>query len=154
MHTHSGIPHIAFNFRTGNERSDGVDHYHIYSTRADEGLSDLKSLFAAGFDLGFDEINITLPQGAVRSTARFSFAERDPATFEWPALLLSTEASADLSVPAGLLESEAQGNAQVGMLVGGGFLQKRGEDYVMEAELKKGLLTINGAPMPIPLGGM
>lgn len=115
---------------------------------------DLKSLFAAGFDLGFDEINITLPQGAVRSTARFSFAERDPATFEWPALLLSTEASADLSVPAGLLESEAQGNAQVGMLVGGGFLQKRGEDYVMEAELKKGLLTINGAPMPIPLGGM
>ena len=38
--------------------------------------------------------------------------------------------------------------------LGGGFLQKRNDAYVMEAELKKGLLTINGAPMPVPLGGM
>jgi uncharacterized protein YdgA (DUF945 family) len=116
--------------------------------------NDLKRLFAAGFDLTFDQIKVTFPEGTVSSKAQFSFEERDPAAFEWSTLLLSTEASADLSVPASFLESQAQGNAQVGMLVGGGFLQKRNSDYVMEAELKKGLLTINGAPMPMPFGSL
>jgi uncharacterized protein YdgA (DUF945 family) len=132
------------------ENSDSPDPMALYASVQD----DLKRLFAAGFDLSFDEINITLPEGTLNSSVRFAFAERDPATFEWSTLLLSTEASANVSMPASLLETRAQGNAQVGMLVGGGFLQKRNDDYVMEAELKKGLLTINGAPMPLPLGNM
>ena len=38
------------------------------------------------------------------------------------------------------------------MIVGGGYLLKRGDAYIMDAQLKKGLLTVNGAPIPIPLG--
>jgi hypothetical protein len=33
-----------------------------------------------------------------------------------------------------------------------GFLKKEGSVYIMDADMKKGLLTINGAPFPIPLG--
>jgi hypothetical protein len=33
-----------------------------------------------------------------------------------------------------------------------GFLQKNGDVYELAAKYKKGLLTVNGAPMPIPLG--
>jgi hypothetical protein len=33
-----------------------------------------------------------------------------------------------------------------------GFLKKNGDIYEMDAKLAKGLLTINGAPIPIPLG--
>ena len=33
-----------------------------------------------------------------------------------------------------------------------GFLVKQGSAYEMNAELKKGLLTVNGAPIPIPMG--
>ena len=40
------------------------------------------------------------------------------------------------------------------MAIGGGFLVKRGDAYVMNAEMKKGLLTVNGAPFPIPFGAV
>ncbi len=130
------------------KNASSTDPMALYASMQD----DLRHLFATGFDLNIEQLNITLPQGTVRSGARFSFDERDPATFEWPSLLMSTEATANLSVPAELLETQAQGNAQVGMLVGGGFLLKRNDEYVMEAELKKGLVTVNGAPIPLPLG--
>jgi hypothetical protein len=32
-----------------------------------------------------------------------------------------------------------------------GILKKDGDFYVVNAEYRKGLLTVNGAPMPIPL---
>jgi hypothetical protein len=33
-----------------------------------------------------------------------------------------------------------------------GVLKKEGSVYVMDAKMKKGLLTVNGAPIPIPMG--
>ena len=135
--------------RKGLKKNAGSpDPMALYTSLQD----DLKRLFAAGFDLSFEQLNITFPQGTISSGAQFSFDERDPATFEWPSLLMSTEASANLSVPAAFLETEAQGNAQIGMLIGLGYLQKRDNAYVMEAELKKGLVTVNGAPTALPLG--
>jgi hypothetical protein len=41
---------------------------------------------------------------------------------------------------------------QAGALVGMGYLKKEGDVYVMDAQMKKGLLTVNGAPIPIPMG--
>jgi len=35
-----------------------------------------------------------------------------------------------------------------------GLLQKNGDVYEVNAEYKKALLTINGQPMPIPLGAL
>ena len=113
---------------------------------------DLKQLFASGFEFNVDKLDITLPQGTMRATLLFAFGEEDPANFDWTTLLLSTAAKVDLAIPAELVETFAQGNPQVAMVVGGGYLVKRGDDYVMEAEMKKGLLTVNGAPIPIPLG--
>ena len=43
---------------------------------------------------------------------------------------------------------------QAGAAVTMGFLKQNGDVYEMEAAYKKGLLTINGAPMPIPLLGV
>ena len=79
-------------------------------------------------------------------------AEDDPDTFEWTSLLLSTEGSANISIPAPLVDMALAMNPQAGAVVGMGFLLKNGDVYEMDAELKKGLLTINGAPIPIPLG--
>ena len=42
-------------------------------------------------------------------------------------------------------------NPQAGAIVGMGYLKQNGDVYEMDAAYKKGLLTINGAPMPIPL---
>jgi hypothetical protein len=43
---------------------------------------------------------------------------------------------------------------EAGALVAMGFLQKDGDYYEMRAECAKGLLTVNGAPLPIPLPGL
>ena len=114
--------------------------------------SDLKQLFASGFELNFDKLDVTLPMGTITSVVKLSFGEEDPATFDWTTLLLSTEASVDLSIPAVLVETFAQGSPEAAMVIGGGYLVKRGDAYVTKAQLKKGLLTVNGAPIPIPLG--
>ena len=125
-----------------------ADPMALYATME----SDLKQLFAAGFEFSFDKLDVTLPMGTITSVVAFSFAEEDPATFEWTSLLLSTEASVDLSIPAELVETFAQGSPEAAMVIGGGYLVKRGDVYVTKAQLKKGLLTVNGAPIPIPLG--
>lgn len=114
--------------------------------------NDLKRLLAAGLELRFDQFDITLPMGTVMSKINVKIAEEDAATFEWTTLLLATEASADISVPEAIIEMAMQMNPQAGAAVGMGFLQKNGDVYELKADYKKGLLTINGAPMPIPMG--
>jgi len=113
---------------------------------------DLKRLLASGFKLRLDQLDITLPMGTVMSKINLTIAEEDAATFEWTTLLLAAEASADISVPEALIDMAVAMNPQAGAAVGMGFLQKNGDVYEMKAEYKKGLLTINGAPMPIPMG--
>jgi len=115
---------------------------------------DLKRLLAGGMELRFDQLDVTLPMGTVVTKLDFKVAEEDPDTFDWSSLLLGTEASANVTVPEALVDMAMQMNPQAGAVVGMGFLQKNGDVYEMEAEYKKGLLTINGAPMPIPLGSM
>ena len=130
----------------------GVDPDPMVAYAAVE--SEAQALFAAGFDFKIDRLDVTLPQGTMTSAVQFRFAESDPASFNWSSLLLSTEASIDLSVPAEMIELLADGNPQLALVIGGGYLVRRGDNYVLEARLKKGLLTVNGAPIPIPLGIM
>ena len=113
---------------------------------------ELKRLLAGGLELRFDQLDVGLPMGTVTTKLDVKVAEEDPDTFDWTSLLLGTEASASISVPEALVDMATQMNPQAGAVVGMGFLQKNGDVYEMEAEYKKGLLTINGAPMPIPLG--
>ena len=115
---------------------------------------DLKRLLANGMALRFNQLDVTLPMGTVVTKLDFKVAAEDPDTFDWSSLLLGTEASANITVPEALVDMAVQMNPQAGAAVGMGFLIKNGDVYEMEAEYKKGLLTINGAPMPIPLGAM
>ena len=126
------------------------DPMAMYSTI--EG--DIKTLFASGFDMNFEQLDVTLPQGKISSKMLFSFEEKDAATFDWSSLLLGTEASIDLSIPVPVVEMIVQANPEAALVIGGGYLVLRGEAYEMKAQLKKGLLTVNGAPIPIPLGAV
>ena len=113
---------------------------------------DLQRLVSAGFELKFDQFNFDLPQGRVTSKMRFTIEESDDPNFEWTSVLLDLDAEADLVVAAEFVDFAMVMNPQAGALVGMGFLRKNGDIYEMRAEYAKGLLTINGAPMPIPLG--
>jgi uncharacterized protein YdgA (DUF945 family) len=134
--------------RASQDAATAADPMALYASLE----TDLKRLFAAGFDFSFNRFDITIPQGKIVSTMNFSFAASDPATFAWTSLLLATEAAMEFSLPAELVETFGQGNPQVAAAIGGGYLVKKGDAYELKALLKKGLLTVNGAPIPIPLG--
>jgi uncharacterized protein YdgA (DUF945 family) len=115
---------------------------------------DLQRLLALGMELRFDRFDVALPQGPVTSQMRFVVAATDPARFNWTSVLLALDAAADLRVPAELVELAVAMNPQANAVIGMGFLRKNGDFYDMQARYKKGLLTLNGAPMPIPLPGV
>jgi len=112
----------------------------------------LKGLVAAGFNMRMDQFDVGLPMGTVEMKMTIDVPESDRATFEWSSLLLQAESSLYISVPEALVQFAASMDPQVGAIVGLGYLKKEGAVYIMDADMKKGLLTINGAPIPIPLG--
>lgn len=115
--------------------------------------NDLKSLFAAGMEINFDQLDMSLPMGEVRSKMHLAVAPDDAASFEWTSLLLNTEGTLDVSITEPLVDMMLAMSPEAGAIVGMGYLRKNGDVYEMAAEMKKGLLTVNGAPIPIPLGG-
>ena len=124
------------------------DPMAVYAAVEDDALQ----LFAAGFTMNFNRLDVRLPQGTMTSKMMFSFDERDPVDFAWTSLLMTTEATVDISIPEALVDMLAQAQPETAMAIGSGFLVKRGDAYVMNAEMKKGLLNVNGAPIPIPFG--
>ncbi len=113
--------------------------------------TDLQRVLAAGLRLDFEQLDILLPQGTVAAKLSISIDATDPDDFHWTSLLLALDASADLQVPVELVDLAMTTHPQAGAVVAMGFLKQNGDVYEMEAAYKKGLLTVNGAPMPIPL---
>jgi uncharacterized protein YdgA (DUF945 family) len=113
---------------------------------------ELKDLLAAGINIGIDQLDVALPMGTVTSRMSFEVPESDRATFEWTSLLLGLVGEVYISVPEALVQLATSVDPQAGALIGMGYLRKEGDAYVMDAKMKKGLLTVNGAPIPIPMG--
>ena len=67
---------------------------------------------------------------------------------------MNTIAAVDIKVPEGLVQLATSMSPEAGAIIAMGYLKKNGAFYEMDADYKKGLLTINGAPMPIPLGAI
>ncbi len=113
---------------------------------------ELKDLFAAGIDVGVEQFDVALPMGTIQMKMTIQIPASDHAAFEWSSLLLDTVASLDVRVPEALVQLASSMNPQAGAIIGMGYLKKEGDLYIMDADLKQGLLTINGAPIPIPMG--
>ncbi len=117
--------------------------------------ADLQKFLTTGFEIRVDRFDVTLPSGKVTTKLRFDLPASAPtAAFSWPALLLALDASADIRLPVELFDMVQAMSPEAGALVAMGFLQKDGDFYEMRAEYTKGLLTVNGAPLPIPLPGL
>jgi uncharacterized protein YdgA (DUF945 family) len=115
---------------------------------------ELKQLLAHGLEFGVEELDIALPDGTMAADLALTLAETELDEFTWTGLLLALEARSDIRIPADLFDRLAAGNPNARSAVAMGFLQRDGDDYVMRAEYAKGLLTVNGAPMPIPMPAM
>jgi len=113
---------------------------------------EIKDLLAAGINFGVEQFDVALPMGTVTSRMSFEVPTSDRAAFEWTSLLLDLVGEVYISVPEALVQLATSMDPQAGALVGMGYLKKEGSVYVMDAQMKKGLLTVNGAPIPIPMG--
>lgn len=117
--------------------------------------ADFQKLLTSGLEFRFDKFDVALPNGELTTKLRFDLPASDPdAVFSWPALLLALNASADLRLPVELYEMAEMMSPDVGMLVAMGILKKHGDYYQIRAEYAQGLITVNGAPLPIPLPGL
>lgn len=117
------------------------------------GEEELKDLLAAGLSFNINELDVEMPMGTLETQMLFDVAETDRDTFEWTTLLMNSTASIDVRVPGGLMDMAMTMNPQgAQMAIATGYLRKEGDDYVIEARYKKGVATINGAPMAIPMG--
>ena len=83
---------------------------------------------------------------------RFTVPETDSDDFDPTSLLMTLDAEADLTASEGFVDYAMATNPDAGAIIGMGYLRRNGDVYEMKAELRKGLLTLNGAPMPLPLG--
>ena len=129
------------------------DEFGSYSTEEEMRMAfedDVMRLLAAGFELHVVQMDITLQPGTVSATLNVEVDDTDPDKFVWTSALLALDATLDLSVPAELMDYAISLDPRVGAAVGMGFLRKNQDVYEMEAAFKDGLLTINGAPMPVP----
>lgn len=113
---------------------------------------DLKDLFASGFEINIHQLDVELPMGTLETRLTVEIPESDRADFQWVSLLLSTAAALDLEIPEALMDMAIEMNPQIGVFVAMGYLKKNGDVYEMTARYKKGVMTINGAPIPIPFG--
>jgi uncharacterized protein YdgA (DUF945 family) len=134
--------------RKVEEAGDSADPQQLQRLLAE----DLEKLVAAGFELNFDRFDFDLPQGPVSLKMRFTVDESDPDGFDMSSLLMTLDAEADLSASESFVDYAMAMNPDGGAIIGMGYLRKNGDVYEMHAEYAKGLLTINGAPMPIPMG--
>ena len=106
-------------------------------------------LLAAGADLHIERLDIALPQGTIKSVMNFKINETDNSDLLWTSVLLALEADAKLEIPAAIADMAMMMSPQAGAVES--FLIKNGDIYELEAAYKKGLLTVNGVPMALPI---
>ena len=115
---------------------------------------DLQRLLASGFEFRIDKLDVDLPQGKLETRLDLKLDESDVDSFVWTSALLALDATFDISIPEQLVAIATATNPQINAAIGMGFLQSNGNVYEMHAEFKNGLLTVNGAPMPLPIPGL
>lgn len=115
--------------------------------------TELMRVLASGMKLHFDQLDVSTPMGQFTSRLSAVVAASEDDDYTWASALMVLDASAEFSFPEALVDLAIQFNPDLSAAIGMGFLRKRDDFYVMEAAFKQGLLTVNGAPMPVPLTG-
>lgn len=111
-----------------------------------------RTLLSAGATVTIEKLAAATPDGEALASLRLSVPPLDRLA-SWASIALAMQGEADVTLPAALLESRQEFGEQLRMLVGTGFLVREGDSYRLRASYEKGMATVNGAPLPVPIGG-
>ena len=115
---------------------------------------DVLRLLVGGMQLHIDQLDILSPFGQFTSRASVTAEPSDRDYYTWDTAATLLNGSANLSLPKALVDMATQADPDLHGVIGLGYLRKRGEFYLMEASFADSVLTVNGAPTPLPLPGL
>jgi len=116
--------------------------------------ADAQQLLAAGLELRIAHLDVELPSGTIATRSNIVVGATDPKRFTWVAALLAVDATLDVTLPEDVVDFITAWNNAATAAIGLGYLQKNGTVYEAHVEVSDGVLTINGAPLRIPLSGL
>lgn len=115
---------------------------------------DLQMLLTRGANISIDKFDVTLAEGTMNGSLTLDLPQSDTGDLKtWARLALLLTASANISIDDELLRFAQSMAPELGGLIAMGYLRLDGGRYTFNAEAANGTLTINGAPMSIPMTG-
>ena len=117
----------------------------------DDIVVDSIELLGQGFELHFDRLDVQLPQGSLSSQLHLNVLESNADAENWVAVIMALDGTLELSLSQGLVDWITGVFPEFGGVVALGYLRKSGDLYETLIEVRSGVITINGAPMQIPL---
>lgn len=112
---------------------------------------DLRRLLSRGATLELERLSVVTPGGELQATLELSLPAASGLS-PWTGLALAADATAEIAVGRTLVETDPFAE-QLTPLVAGGFLVLDGDVYRLRADYGRGIATVNGAPLPLPLPG-
>ena len=110
---------------------------------------EILAVLAAGLEFRLDRLDIEVPRGRTETRLSLTMASSDAVDYDWSSALAAMACDAELSVAEAAVEAAMQTNDSIVAAVGTGFLKKDGEVYRMRVKCSNGLMTVNGAPLPL-----
>ena len=110
---------------------------------------EILAVLAAGLEFRLDRLDIEVPRGRTETRLSLTMASSDAVDYDWSSALEAMVCDAELSVAEAAVEAAMQTNDSIVAAVGTGFLKKDGEVYRMRVKCSNGLMTVNGAPLPL-----
>ena len=111
----------------------------------------VRELAAAGFSIGFPELYLTTPEGAVTGSARISHPElSEDQKAQMLLVMQRLTGEMNLSLPLALAEEYPELRLQLAPLIKQGLLVQEGDRLVLDAQMKDLVVDVNGVEIPLP----
>ncbi len=121
---------------------------------AQAALAELKPLLRRGAVVELEEVTFPTPHGNVTARMNFELKPQDD-TVEYPNMIAALDAGLSLRLPRTLtdwaVEQDSPNSDVLRKLIDYGLLKSAGDYYSIAATYASGVLTVNGASLPVPL---
>ncbi len=133
------------------QASGGQEQFDRQMAAMEQINAAVRNLAAAGFSVGFPELYITTPEGAVTGNAQISHPELTAdQKAEMLMVMQRLVGEMNLSLPMALAEKYPELQLQLAPLIKQGLLVQEGDRLLLDAQMKDLVVDVNGVEIPLP----